>query len=176
MPYYLKKNRKKIILPCFLLILSNGIFALWQLSLMRTFDAAARLNLKEFLTWIVIDIIGIALNCVVHIGESTAEAKVIRDLNNQLRHDLYLSLMDKSHASYHNQDTGEYLSWLTSNIKQIERLAWNPLFRCVGCIAGVVCNIAALISLHWIILLTGLISVATMLALPKMFNRQMDFT
>ena len=59
------------------------------------------------------------------------EARAVRDLNNQVRHDLYLSLMDKSHAAYHSQDTGEYISWLTTNIKQMEHLAWGPFFSSI---------------------------------------------
>ena len=66
-------------------------------------------------------------------------------MNNQVRHDLYLSLLDKTHTSYHSQDTGEYISWLTTNVKQIERLAWEPFFSCVGNVALVVWCILALI-------------------------------
>ena len=42
-----------------------------------------------------------------------------------VRRDLYLSLLDKPHADYHSRDTGEYLSWLTNNVRQIENLAWT---------------------------------------------------
>ena len=151
MRYYLKRNWKKIIPTCFLLIFSSGILTLWQLGLMHTFDAAAQLNLSNFLTWVVIEIAGIALYYVVLILENFVEARVIRDMNNQVRHDLYLSLLNKDHTAYSSHDTGEYLSWLTTNIKQIERLAWGPFFNCVNSITGVICNIAALLSLHWII-------------------------
>lgn len=174
MSYYFKKNWKKIAPPCFLVIFSSAVFALWQLGLMRTFDAAARLELKEFLTWIAVEVAGIALYYGVMILDNILEARATRDLNNQLRHDLYLSLMDKSHAAYHSQDSGEYISWLTTNVKQIERLAWGPFFNCVSCVAGVVCNIAALISLHWAVLAAGLFSTMVMLALPKLFQRRME--
>lgn len=174
MSYYLKKNWEKIALPCFLVILSSAIFALWQFGLMHTFDAATQMNLSDFLTWVVIEIVGIALYYVVLILENFVEARVIRDMNNQVRHDLYLSLIDKDHTAYHSQDTGEYLSWLTTNVKQIERLAWGPFFNCVNCIAGVTCNIAALFFLHWIILAAGLISAVIMLVVPNLFQKRME--
>lgn len=174
MRYYLKRNWKKIIPTCFLLIFSSGILTLWQLGLMHTFDAAAQLNLSNFLTWVVIEIAGIALYYVVLILENFVEARVIRDMNNQVRHDLYLSLLNKDHTAYSSHDTGEYLSWLTTNIKQIERLAWGPFFNCVNSITGVICNIAALLSLHWIILAAGLLSAGIMLVLPNLSRKWME--
>ena len=170
----LKKNWKKIIPTCFLLIFSSGIFTLWQLGLMHTFDAAAQLNLRAFLTWIGIEIAGITLYYAVAILENIVEARVIRDMNNQLRHDLYLSLSSTDHTAYSSHDTGEYLSWLTTNIKQIERLAWGPFFNSVNSIAGVICNIAALFSLHWIILAAGLLSAGIMLVLPNLSRKWME--
>ena len=174
MDYYLRKNWKRVLLPALLTILSSVIFTLWQLGLMQTFDAAARLELERFLFWIVVELAGISLNYGVLILENWIEARAVRDLNNQVRHDLYLSLMGRSHAAYHSQDTGEYISWLTTNIKQMEHLAWGPFFSCILCVSGVVCNIAALHSLHWIILVTGLVSAAVMLAMPKLFQKRME--
>jgi len=171
---YFVKNWKRIALPLFLTILYSGIFTLWQLGLMRLFDAAARLDLDAFLTWTVIELAGITLYYGVLILENIAEARTVRALNNQVRHDLYLSLMEKSHSAYHSQDTGEYISWLTSNVKQIERLAWSPFFSFASCITVVLFNIAALASLHWVILLAGLASTAGMLILPKLFQKRME--
>ncbi len=174
MNYYFKKNWKKILPPVVLVLLSSVIFTLWQLGLMRTFDIAARLDWKQFLFWVIVELVGSVMYYGVLILENLMEARAVRDLNNQVRHDLYLSLMDKSHAAYHSQDTGEYISWLTTNIKQMEHLAWGPFFSSILCISGVVCNIAALLSLHWMILVTGLVSAAVMLAMPKLFQKRME--
>lgn len=174
MNYYFKKNWKKILPPVVLVLFSSVIFTLWQLGLMRTFDAAARLDWKQFLFWVVVELVGNVMYYGVLILENLMEARAVRDLNNQVRHDLYLSLMDKSHAAYYSQDTGEYISWLTTNIKQMEHLAWGPFFSSILCISGVVCNIAALLSLHWMILVTGLVSAAVMLAMPKLFQKRME--
>ena len=95
-------------------------------------------------------------------------------MNDQVRHDLYLSLLDKTHAAYHSQDTGEYISWLTTNVKQIERLAWSPFFSCVQQIGMIVWCILALLSLHWLMLAAGLVSAAVMLVVPKLFQKRME--
>ena len=93
---------------------------------MQSFNAAISLNFRGFLFWTMAEVIGYGLYLGVAALESIFEARTIRTMNNQVRHDLYLSLLDKTHTSYHSQDTGEYISWLTTNVKQIERLAWEP--------------------------------------------------
>ena len=70
MDYYLRKNWKRVLLPALLTILSSVIFTLWQLGLMQTFDAAARLELERFLFWIVVELAGISLNYGVLILEN----------------------------------------------------------------------------------------------------------
>ncbi|MBD5169459.1 MAG: ABC transporter ATP-binding protein [Oscillibacter sp.] len=174
MNYYLKKNWRKLAPACFLGLLCNGVYVILQLIMMQSFDAAINLNFRGFLLWTAAEVIGYGLYLGVAALESIFEARAIRTMNNQVRHDLYLSLLDKNHASYHSQDTGEYISWLTTNIKQIERLAWEPFFSCVGNIALVVWCILALISLHWLMLAAGLVSAAVMLVVPKLFRKRME--
>lgn len=174
MNYYLKKNWKKLTLACFLGLLCNGVYVILQLIMMQAFDAAINLNFRIFLLWTIAEVIGYGVYLGVAAITDFFEARAVRTMNNQIRHDLYLSLLNKNHVDYHSQDTGEYISWLTTNVKQIERLAWEPFFSCVGNIALVVWCILALISLHWIMLVAGLISAVIMLLLPKLFQKRME--
>ena len=174
MNYYLRKNWRKITLTCSMGLICNGIYVILQLIMMQSFNAAISLNFRGFLFWTMAEVIGYGLYLGVAALESIFEARTIRTMNNQVRHDLYLSLLDKTHTSYHSQDTGEYISWLTTNVKQIERLALEPFFSCVGNVALVVWCILALISLHWLMLAAGLVSAAVMLVVPKLFQRRME--
>ncbi len=174
MNYYLKRNWRRLALACSLGLFCQGVYVILQLIMMQSFDAAIDLDLQGFLLWTIVEFIGYGLYLGIAALEGIFEARAIRTMNNQVRHDLYLSLLDKTHASFHGQDTGEYISWLTNNIKQIERLAWEPFFSCVGNIALVVWCVLALISLHWIILAAGLVSAAVMLVVPKLFQKRME--
>ena len=174
MNYYLKKNWRKLALACFLGILSEGVYVILQFIMMRSFDAAINLNFRSFLLWTAAEVAGYGLYMGIAALKGIFEARVIRTMNNQVRHDLYLSLLDKTHTSYHSQDTGEYISWLTTNVKQIERLAWEPFFSCAGNIALVVWCILALFSLHWLMLAAGLVSAVVMLVAPKLFQKRME--
>lgn len=102
------------------------------------------------------------------------QARAIRILNNQVRHDLYVSLLEKNYKEYHDQDSGEYLSWMTNNMKQIEKLAWDPFFNSVGRIAQVIWSMLVLFSLHWSLLLASFVSTAIMWRLPKIFEKKME--
>ena len=174
MQYYFKKNWKKIALACSIGLLCEGLYVVIQLVMMREFDAAISLDLRGFLLWTAVNLGLYTLYLALAALEGVLEARAIRDMNNQVRRDLYLSLLDKPHADYHSRDTGEYISWLTTNVKQMEYLAWAPFFSCVQQAGLVVFCILALVSLHWLMLAAGLVSAAVMLVVPKLFQKRME--
>lgn len=174
MNYYYKKNWKKIALTCSVGLLCEGLYVIAQMVMMRGFDAAINLDFRRFLLWTALNLGVYALYLALAALEGVLEARTTRAMNNQVRRDLYLSLLDKTHAAYHSRDTGEYISWLTTNIKQMERLAWGPFFSCVQQAGLIVWCILALLSLHWLMLAAGLVSAAMMLVVPKLFQKRME--
>lgn len=98
---YLRKNWKKSALVCLLQIVEWGFQAGVQLLLMQVFDKALSLDLKAFLFWSAVDMAawgGYFLVC--YLREST-QARVVRALNNDLRHDLCCQLLQKGYQDYH---------------------------------------------------------------------------
>lgn len=145
---YLRKNWKKSALVCLLQIVEWGFQAGVQLLLMQVFDKALSLDLKAFLFWSAVDMAAWGGYFLVCYLRESAQARVVRALNNDLRHDLCCQLLQKGYQDYHKQDSGEYLSWMTNDVKQIEQLAWNPFFNCVGRASQVLWGIVVLLSLH----------------------------
>lgn len=145
-----------------------------QLLLMQCFNAAIQLDFRGFLFWTGIDLMAWGLYFGLCFLLDWAQTYTIRKLNNQVRHDYYYTFLEKSYQEYHEQNTGEYLSWLTNNIKQIEKLAWDPFFNCIGRIAQVFWSMFVLFTLHWVLLAAALGSAALMLALPKLFQKKME--
>ena len=174
MNHYFKSNWKKIALVCAVGLLCEGLYVIAQMVMMQGFDAAINLDFRGFLVWTAVNLGVYCLYLAMAALEGVLEARAVRVMNNQVRHDLYLSLLSKPHSQYHSQDTGEYISWLTTNVKQIERLAWAPFFSCVSQVGLIVWCILALISLHWIMLAAGLVSAAVMLVVPKLFQKRME--
>ena len=174
MSFYLKKNWKLLIIPCFFGLLAQSAYAGIQLLLMQSFQAAFNLDLHGFVLWTSICIGGYAAYLGLSAAASALEAGAKRKLNNQVRHDLYLSLLNKNHSEYHGQDKGEYLSWLSTNIKQITSLGWTPFFDISNRIAMIICCVAALLALNWVLLAFGVVSASIMLTLPKLVPKKME--
>ena len=174
MTYYVKKNWNRVLPVCIFGIICEGTYTILQIIMMWSFEAAIDLNLRGFLIWTAVVAGGYGFYFVLAALKSILQAHTIRILNNDVRHDLSLSLSGKSYTEYHNLNTGEYISWLTSNVKQIERLAWEPLFSCINNVAWIVWSILALIYLDWIMLAAGLVSAIVMLVVPKLFQKRME--
>lgn len=174
MQYYLKKNWKLTSIVCFFQIVVWGLQAGVQLLLMQTFDSAMKFDFKRFVFWTLISLLSWGLYFALCALLDYFQSKAIRTMNNQVRHDLSLLLLNRNYADFHHQDIGEYISWMTNNIKQIEKLAWDPFFNSVGRVAQVLWSMIVLFSLHWSLLLASLVSSAIMLLLPKLFDKKME--
>lgn len=174
MSHYLRKNWKITSAVCFFQITEWGLQALLQILLIQQFDSAMNFDFKRFTFWIIISLISWGIYFIVCALQECTQAKAVRILNNQVRHDLYISLLHKKHQEYHSQDSGEYISWMTNNIKQIETLAWNPFFDCVGRVAQVLWSIFVLFKIHWSLMIASLVSAAIMWSFPKLFEKKME--
>ena len=174
MSHYLKKNWKITLVVCFFQIVVWGLQAGVQLLLMQEFNAAVQFDFKAFAFWTVINLLAWGLYFALCFALDFFQARAVRTLNNQFRYDLYLSLLDKNHQQYHEQNSGESISWMTNNVKQVEKLAWNPFFNSVGRIAQVIWCMIVLFSLHWSLLFAAIVSTVIMWILPKLFEKRME--
>ena len=174
MSHYLTCNWRSVGLACLVGILCQAAYAGMQVLMMQSVNAAFEMDLSGFLTWSAISLGGWAVYIAMEGISSVLRAGAKRKLNNHVRHDLYLSLLHKSHTEYHSQDTGEYISWLSTNIKQIDQLAWEPFFNSVNYVALVISCVIAMVSLHWVMLLVGLVAAAIMMVLPNLVGKKME--
>lgn len=174
MSHYLRRNWKPVFLACLFGILGEACYAGIQLLMMYNFEYAFRMDVSGFLKWTAISLAGWAAYITVEGVSLVLRACAKRKLNNNVRHDLYLSLLQKNHAEYHSQDTGEYISWLSTNIKQIDQLAWEPFFDSVSYVALITSCVIAMLSLHWVMLVVGLLAAAVMMFLPNLVGKKME--
>ena len=152
---------------CLLQVIMCGAQALTNCLLIGLFDAAISLDLVRVRLWVVIDIAGWGLFLLFMFLSEVAQSWAIRHYNNTVRTDFYFTLLGKSHCEYHAEDTGVYLSWMTNDIKQIETMAWKPLFACIGYLAQVIWSVLALFSLHWSLAVFSLAVAVVMYAAPS---------
>ena len=172
--FYLKKSWKISLLVCFFQICVWGMQAVVQILLMKSFGAAIALDLQGFIYWSIVNLLAWGIYLLFGVAQGYFQFQAIRKLNNQVRHDLYLSLLNRNYADYNDVNSGEYLSWLTNNIKQIENLAWNPFFNGVGRIAQILWSMLALALIDWTLLLASLVTALIMWFTPKIFEKKMQ--
>lgn len=174
MDYYLKKQKFLCIIVCVFQALSFTMNACIQFLLMKIFDSAAQMNFNLVLFWCCIDIFGWGLYLLFSVLADRIQAKAIWALNNDVRKNIYDSILRQNYKQYHKNDIGEYLSWVTNDIKQIEQLAWIPFFSGVGRVTQVIVSIISLAFLHWSLVLFALLSAFLMWSIPNLFHKKIE--
>ena len=171
---YLKRNRWCVLGVCALQIVVWGLQTVAQLLLMKTFEGAMALDFSVFLFWTLMSLLCWAayLGCGVFLGY--VQAQTVRKLNNTVRNDMLQGILYQKYQAYHMVDTGEHLSQLTSEVEQIEKLAWNPFFHCVGRCAQIIWSIIALWLIDWRLFAASVFTAVFMWLLPKLFEKKMQ--
>ena len=164
---YLKKQWRLSTLTCLFAIIAYGAQALIQLALMKVFDAVVLLDLRGSILWTAVDLACWGFYLLFTALQEHCQAKTIRALNNTVRDELYHSFLRKNHIDFHQSDTGEYLAWLTNDVKQLEQFAWIPFFGCVGKIAQIVFSVLGLAFLHWSLVVFSVITAVVLWLSPK---------
>ena len=173
MTYYLKKFWKANVLVIIFLLIHSALNTAASLLMMRVFQGIIELDLRQFFFW-CLTLMGNWLILIAVGGlETYFEARAVRMMNNAVRQDMTATLLQKTHREFHALDSGEYLSWFTNDINQIENLAWTPFFNCINYAALVVFSAVALLTLHWSLLAAALVNAAIMLFVPQLFDQRM---
>ena len=174
MKYYLKKFWKANFLAVLPLLVSCALNTAASLLMMRLFQGIIERDLKQFAFWYLALMGNWFILIAVNGLETYFEGRAIRIMNNAVRKDMTATLLAKSHGDFHKLDTGEYLSWFTNDINQIENLAWNPFFSCINYATLAVFSVMALLTLHWSLLVAALVNSMVMLFVPRLFNKKME--
>ena len=174
MRYYLKKFWKANALAILPLLVCCALNTTASLLMMRVFEGIIERDLHQFVFWCLMLIGNWFILLAANGLETCMEARAMRKMNNAVRQDMTATLLQKSHRTFHELDTGAYLSWFTNDIAQIENLAWTPFFQCISHMALAVFSVAALLTLHWSLLAAALINAVVMLFAPRLFNKRME--
>lgn len=131
MSYYLRKHWKMNLLIFLLQLISSALIINQNIVLINSVQGIFDTDLHQFYFWMIVDtvlwIVIVALRSVL----KWLKSRTIRSLNNDLRADIVASLLKKTHKEFHDQQSGEYMSWLTNDIGQIEGLAWQTFFTVI---------------------------------------------
>ncbi len=170
--YYLKKLWKYNLPVIILIFVAASLTAVLNLINMRVFEAIVELNMDQFIFWSLVDLGVWFLTIVLRSLRYFLRGRAVRAMNNAVRQDMAVTLLQKSHGEFHSLDTGEYLSWLTNDVNQIENLGWSSFYQGVTAIATVIASAAALLTLHWSLLCASLVTAVVVLLVPQLFTKR----
>lgn len=174
MRHYLKAFWRHNFLVVIVLLITSALQVGTNLIMIQAFQQIIGLDFYHFFIWISILIATWIALLWINALEVYLEGRAVRAMNNRVRQDIANSLLHKKHHEYHETTTGEYLSWLTNNVNQIENLAWRPFYSFIKAIATVIFSIVALLMLHWSLLIASLITTIIMFFIPNLFNSKME--
>lgn len=174
MSYYLKKYWGANLAAILPLLIVCALQIGNNLLMMQTFQSIIELDLRGYLFWTLILTGSWFILWWTNSLYEFLQGRAIRAMNNAIRRDMTATLLHKTHVEFHGTDTGEYLSWFTNDVNQIEQLAWQPFYRCVACTANVIFSAIALLTLHWSLLVAALVNVVVMMLAPQLFTKRMQ--
>ncbi len=174
MRYYLKKYWVANLLAILPGLVVCALDVGNDLLMMRAFEGIIDRDLRDFIFWMLLMVGAWVLLLWTGSLRDYFQARAIRAMNNAVRRDIAATLLHKSHVEFHGKDTGEYLSWFTNDVNQMEDLAWAPFYQCVDHAATAIFCVAALLTLHWSLLAAALVNAAVMLLAPQFFTKRME--
>ena len=174
MKYYLKKHWKFNFLTILFLLIQTGSQTVVYLLDMQQFQKIIELDFKGFMYYFMISAIVFIIMIAANLVANYFQGKAVRNMNNSLRQDIAAVLINKDHLSFHEQASGEYLSWFTNDVSQIEKKAWGPFYNIVVVLSSTIFSVIALFTLHWSLLVVSLIFSIIMMAAPKIFEKRIN--
>lgn len=123
MTYYLKKFWKQNLVILLIQLVMYGLISWQSLVQIQMFQAIIDWNAQRFLFIVAINTGIWLLVSVLEILHEKSASHTILVMNNQVRRDMAATLLCKNHQEYHAQESGEYLSWLTTGVERIENTA-----------------------------------------------------
>lgn len=172
MAYYLKKNWLANLGVVLLQIIYAAMRVTTNTALISLFQHILNRDLRSFALWAVL-LIGLWTSILAMDSlRNWAMYRVIRQMNNQVRGDIAVTLLQMNHQNFHLQQSGEYLSWLTNDLNQIERLAWGPFYSMILTVFQVLFSVIILANMHWSLLVASLLTSVVIMNAPKLFGKK----
>ena len=174
MKKYLKKIWRINILAILVTILVLAIQVMHSCFMMWMTQELMNKDLNGFVIALLAIVVLVVVQLLLSFAQSVLQGKAVRSMNNQLRYDMGKVLIKRDYEEFHHQEVGQYLSWFTNDMNQIEQIAWYAFYELVGAVAQVIFAMLALAYIHWALLLTSLIMAIVILIIPRLFNKKME--
>lgn len=142
--------------------------------LQNVIDAALEGNMDEFkeiLLFTIVFLIGISILTYVY-GYLNIKLKNV--LLQDYREDIYSGVMKMNYKEFNNQNTADYISALTNDIKMIEENYLTSLLLVIQYMFIFIATLIMLFMLNLIVTISLIVSVLLMFIVPSVFGRNLQ--
>lgn len=170
----LLKHKGKV---CILFLLigvaaAANIYAGYKLSLW--YDVISSPNMKTAITYTIHLIMLWVISSGMAYFSHWYEAVFLETIHNDLKGEMINTISEMDCETFENKEPGEYASWLTNDMNQIEAKCMIPFFNACESFCTVLFCIAALKSMHVYILLACAVSSVILYFVPKFFEKGIE--
>lgn len=169
---FLFRSKAQTLAACVCIVVNAGMLTLTSLILIQFLNTVlaadyaglVRISLYKLGAW--------GLYILTLYLRKVSIAKAIAKANLSLRSDISMLVANMPQHEFNAVDKGEYLSWYSNDVAQIEAKSFQSFFSIVGGSAQFIFSIIALFSMHWIIVVVSLILTVVMMSLPRMLKEK----
>lgn len=171
----LRKNRLYIVIGILLSVISSAIyvFAGYSLSfLLQNYSENVKLDvllgngIKVFLIWV-------AALAVMYIYD-VFQNRIVCGMKTDLREMMADKIVSMDCAEFLQRDTGNYVSWMTNDVEQINKEVFLNLFGMIDAVGKTLFSLCALFYLGLGIGLTAIVLFALMAVVPQLAAKGLD--
>ncbi|WP_252501753.1 ABC transporter ATP-binding protein [Sporosarcina sp. Marseille-Q4943] len=131
-------------------------------------------DFKTFITWSLINLLAWGLMLLLNYFTSVYQQKVIQKMSTQIRVDFATGLENIDYEAYHERSNGQYISWMTNDLKTIEDVGFRNVYAFAGSLFSITLSSIALFSYHYALLILTIVLAVIMFYLPDKFTHHVQ--
>lgn len=167
----LGKHKKKTAILILLIVVAAGADIYAGYTLEWYYDIITASNIRTAFEFSVYMILIRIFSVVMAYFADRYKAGVRECFNNEIKRNLINSLAHMEYQKYEEKEPGEYASWMTNDIHQIEEKCFLSFFTICEAVSTVIFSIVALFYMHPLILAASIVSTIILYFVPKFFEK-----
>lgn len=167
----LRKHKKKTAILVLLIILAAGTDIYAGYTLAWYYDIVTASNIRTAIEFSVYMILVRVFSVIMAYFADRYKAGMRECFNNEIKRNLIGSLAHMEYQKYEEKEPGEYASWMTNDIHQIEEKCFTSFFTICEAVSTVIFSIVALLYMHPLILAASIASTVILYFVPKFFEK-----
>lgn len=137
-------------------------------------DALASKKSSTFWWWIVIDLASALFRFGFGQLADYLQEKAKQSVNVDIQHDLITGIANMNLPGFRNRTVGQYTSWLTNDIQQIDEKGLTTFFSIIMYSAGVVFPLISLALYHWSLCVVAIVCGVIMTIAPRALQKVIE--